>query len=87
MRLKLEFNGTTAEFVGMVDTLAKEENGIGLDSYDAGDAMGWVLTEAQLNFGEFSCTRGELTINAWIEYENYEWGGLTDEILIRPPLN
>lgn len=87
MRLKLEFNGTTAQFVELVDTLARENDGVGLDSYDAGDAMGWVITECMLGDGELpTIMRGDLTLSAWIEYDNFEWEGLDDAILVRPPL-
>lgn len=87
MRLKLEFNGTTAQFVELVDTIARESDGVGLDSYDAGDAMGWCITECMLGTGELpTIMRGDLTLSAWIEYDNFEWEGLTDEILVRPPL-
>lgn len=76
MTLELDFNGTGAQFVALVDTLAREDDGQGLDSYDAGDAMGWVITECMLGTGEFSIFRDELSLQATIAYDSFSWEGL-----------
>jgi hypothetical protein len=76
MRLELGFNGDEMDFVHFVNDLAMRENGIGLDSLDAGDAMGWVISQTMANDCELHIQEGGFILLAAIVFDSFQWKGL-----------
>jgi hypothetical protein len=75
MRLELGFNGDEMDFVHLVNDLAMREDGVGLDSMDAGDAMGWVITQTMMNDCELHIEEGGFILLATISFDSFRWGG------------
>lgn len=74
--LTLHFNGSEAQLVELVDEIAFELDGAGLDSYDAGDAMGWIIRRCAIEGYEFRVERRALILSAQLESDNFVWEGL-----------
>ena len=77
MRLELGFNGDEMDFIHLVNDLAMRSTGEGLDSLDAGDAMGWVITETMANDCELHIEEGGFILLATITFDLFEWEGLS----------
>lgn len=78
LTLTLNFNGTESQLVDFVQSYAIQDDGIGLDSLDAGDAMGWVIEECMLGTGDLTLVKGDLILQASIESpgDGFKWEGL-----------
>lgn len=81
--LVLNFNGNEAQLVELVDELAAELDGAGLDSYDAGDAMGWCIRRCAIEGYEFHITRRGLSLHCALGSDNFAWEGLSTSQPVR----
>ena len=77
-RTRISWTGSEEDFIAFSDEKALEYRGMGLDSPDLGDSLGWwdeFMRDPCRDFEvEFSDSRGEF--KAVFEMELFEWEGI-----------
>lgn len=74
---KIDWTGTPGALVALADEMSFDEKGEGLDSMDAGDAMGFLI-EKLCDQGDFCHTNTQGRLTATIEVGTFIWEGLPE---------